>query len=216
MRALGAMTNYKFSPTLIKVTHERAEALLHVMVNIKDNRRLLPALAGQVYGKMNFANSQHYGKFGRAKLRPFSRRQHEKGRAGLNPQLESGVAPPKEIPLSLADMHTVVSYSDGEGADAGVGVALRSSRLPEMRPQAVFLEVPPVVRELWEVQRGSGFDILGIEAIGPIVPLHNWPDVLQHCLWCSVGSCQRGSSVLSGDIIITTTWAAVARQKVLP
>ena len=151
--------------------------MLHTM---KTTRRLLSGVAGQFFGETGFANSQRYGKYGRAKLRPFSRRQRETGRSGLNIQLETAIdwwmkslfnAPPREIPLNLSSMDTVVTYSDGESSNAGVGVAIWSTRLPEMRPRAGFLMVPAPIRRLWAYQKDSDVDILEVEAIGHLTLL---------------------------------------------
>ena len=74
-----------------------------------------------------------YGQLGRAKLRPLKRRQHERGRTNLNHQLLSAIEwwlqllnsqIPEAIPLSVDQWPTVISYSDGEGDAAGVGVAI--------------------------------------------------------------------------------------------
>ena len=233
VRALGAMTDYTSLPTTIKVTEERELGLFNMLHTMKTTRRLLSGVAGQFFGKAGFANSQRYGKYGRAKLRPFSRRQRECGRSGLNIQLEAAIdwwmkslfnAPPREIPLNLSSMDTVVTYSDGEGSDAGVGVAIWSTRLPQMRPQAGFTFVPDPIRRLWAYQKDSDVDILEVEAIGPLILLENWKDVLQHCLWVhyidnngALAALINGSSsVLQADLIVGETWARVARQKVLP
>ena len=57
---------------------------------------------------------------------------------------------PRTIPLNMGCMDWCVSYADGEGADAGVGVALWSSRL--QKPVAGFLYGPVEVRNLWLAQ----------------------------------------------------------------
>ena len=96
------MTDYRSLPTTIKVTEERELGLFNMLHTMKTTRRLLSGVAG----KAGFANSQRYGKYGRAKLRPFSRRQRETGRSGLNIQLEAAIdwwmqslfnVPPREI-----------------------------------------------------------------------------------------------------------------------
>ena len=101
------MTDYRSLPTAIKVTEEREPGLFNMLHTMKTTRRLLSCAAGQFFGEAGFANSQRYGKYGRAKLRPFSRRQRETGRSGLNIQLEAAIdwwmqalcnAPPQEPP----------------------------------------------------------------------------------------------------------------------
>ena len=113
----------------------------------------------------------------------------------------------------------VVSYSDGEGSDAGFGVAIWSQGAP---PLAAFMEVPTVVRDLWTRQRMTTWDeyrdIYEIEAIGPVMVLHLWPQLLKRALWihfidnsAAQASLVKGSSsVQSGDVIVGHTWQLVA------
>ena len=79
----------------------------------------------------------------------------------------------------------VITYSDGEGADAGVGVAIWPSGFN--RPQAGRLLVPDVVRKAWSSSRcapGDPFyDIQEIDGIGPLLALTNWKEALTDALW---------------------------------
>ena len=97
---------------------------------------------------------QMFGRFGRAKLRPFSRRQHEHGRVLLNHQ------------PNLTERRRIISKSDGEGSEAGVGVASWESGTQVVR--AGVLLVPEQVRILWDRQKNLGRfnDIFEIEAVG--------------------------------------------------
>ena len=73
-----------------------------------------------------------FGRFGRAKLRPFSRRQHEHRQFWLDHQLTSALkcwlqilscSLPRLVPTHLSTRRKIVSYSDGEGSEANIGVA---------------------------------------------------------------------------------------------
>ena len=64
---------------------------MNVLHTMKTTRRLFSGVAGKFFGKAGFANSQRYGKYGRAKLRPLFLRQRESGRSGLNIQLEAAI-----------------------------------------------------------------------------------------------------------------------------
>ena len=70
-------------------------------------------------------------------------------------------------------MPLAISYSDGEGESAGVGVALW---LPNGTILGGYTKVPEVVRLMWS--RKSSVDdikdIYQIEAVGPLLILHNW------------------------------------------
>lgn len=60
---------------------------------------------------------------------------------------------PRKIPISLSDRPVYISYSDGEGETAGVGVALWS---PGSRAIAAYLQLPIEVRGVWSRFAVSG------------------------------------------------------------
>lgn len=166
-------------------------------------------------------------------LYPFRRLQYEPGRASYNKQLAYAVdwwlqalpsAPPRELPLDISTLPWVVSYSDGEGPCGGIGVAVWSSN--SSRPQAGIMYIPNCIRGLWHkrCRDGKPHDIQDIEAVGPLVILETWPNILEHSLWvhfidnngalaCLVcGS----SSVDTSDVIVGMTLMRVSLLKVLP
>ena len=56
---------------------------------------------------------------------------------------------PRPVPINeVLRRRPVITYSDGEGSDAGVGVVLFT---PDNEPQAnlVYLQVPDGLRQLW-------------------------------------------------------------------
>ena len=212
--------------------------LYGIIFGIMKAGNLSAGLSGQLFGQLGFSCSQFFGRWGRAKLRPFSRRQHEPSRYALNDQLWSALrwwlknlhlAPPRAVFLHTERRPLVVSYSDGEGADAGVGIAAWcTERLGDV-PLAGFLEVPDEVRYLWSRQRetflvGEEFhDITEIEAIGPLLILHNWPWLVKDALWIhfidnngALGALVKGSaSVHEHDLVIGATWSCIASLRVL-
>ena len=126
---------------------------------------------------------------------------------------------------------TVVSYSDGEGADAGIGVALWHPSYS--RPLAGRTEVPDSVRQTWKqartCRRSQGSDceyhgIFEIEVIGPLIILHNFGHHMRNSLWihfidnaAGLSSLVRGSSsVMNGDVIVGQTWSLVHRLEIVP
>ena len=112
----------------------------------------------------------------------------------------------------------VVSYSDGEGAKAGFGIAVWSSRCPN-GPLAAFCEIPQSVRNLWDRRAGKEEynDIFLIEAIGPLSILQTFPNIVKKSLWlhfidnvAAQHSLIKGSSsIKSGDIVIGETWRRI-------
>ena len=89
-RALGAFLDFSYFPDaamLIRPAEDRIVSLKETLVEVLECGSLTPALAGKLYGKLMFLSSQYFGRLGRALLRAFSRRRHESGRRGLNPQL---------------------------------------------------------------------------------------------------------------------------------
>ena len=126
---------------------------------------------------------------------------------------------PRAIPVFMDKLDVVVSYSDGEGADAGLGVAVWSSRCPN-GPLAAFCKIPEPIRRLWSRQKEEGFnDIFLIEAIGPLSILTTFPKILKGSLWlhyidnvASEYSLVKGSSsIRSGDIVVGETWRMIQK-----
>ena len=118
------------------------------------------------------------------------------------------------------DLHShrrVVSYSDGEGADGCVGVAIwvEGAALAE----AGYIAVPEQVRKRWAAQRGqdSRHDIFEIEAVGPLILLSNFAELLRGSLWlhfidndAALSSLVNGfSSVMQGEEIVGATWSRI-------
>ena len=67
-RTLGAMTNlsaFPKGPMLLEPADERVVKILDDLQIILHNRRLTPAFAGRLFGKMMFASSQYFMKYGR-------------------------------------------------------------------------------------------------------------------------------------------------------
>ena len=201
-----------------------ATILLH---QIEETGRLGSGEAASLTGKLGFTLCASFGRFGRAKLRPYIRRCGEH-RMQLNPQLRSAnrfwlqflaTYTPRPIPAWLDGMETVVSYSDGEGADAGLGIAVWSSRCPKA-PVAAFCNIPDHIRDLWSRQRSEDRnDIYCIEAIGPLAIAETFPNIVKNSLWlhwidnsAAQYSLVRGSSsILAGDVIVGETWRRVQK-----
>ena len=83
-------------------------------------------------------------------------------------------------------------------------------------PKAAFYKTPWLLRKLWVRQNarsGPGRDIFEIEAIGPLIILGLWPELLAGALWlhfidnaAAQAALVRGSSsVRSGDALVGRT-----------
>ena len=228
-RTLGADTDLARFPEgeiLLRPAADRVSRVLADLRSIHENRHLTPAFAGRLFGRMMFASSQYFMKFGRCMLRPFSRRQHER-RSGWNPQLEAACrfwikniscGKPREVPVHLHNIPVAVSYSDGEGTGC-VGVALWA---PCGKTVAGRMVVPDAIRDLWSraMVAGEAYDIYELEAIGPALVLSNFGHLLQDCAWfhfidnaCALSSFIKGSSsVLSADCIASFTSELAAKK----
>ena len=125
-RALGAMISLASSSctdSFVTITPDRAEKLVKIFNDILKAGHLAPAYAGSIFGQLGFTCTQFHGKWGRAKLRPFVRRQYEVDQYALNPQLLSAIswwlsniprAPSRQVFVNNSSRHVVISYSDGE------------------------------------------------------------------------------------------------------
>ncbi len=111
-----------------------------------------------------------------------------------------------------------MSYSDGEGGQAGVGGSIFSSLAP--RPRAAVATVPDVIRRLWARRAGTGVhhDRFLVEAIGPLLFHCTYLDILRRSArfhYIDATAAQhalvRGSSSMSsGDHVVGASWEAAA------
>ena len=123
---------------------------------------------------------------------------------------------------------TIISYSDGEGS-GGVGVAV-FNHPDHSRPQAGYLLIPQVFRDLWrniekKIQGASSYeDIFQLEAVGPLMILETWPETLNTCCWihwidnaaAQASLISGSSSVYSGDLIAGETWRIISQRRIYP
>ena len=100
---------------MLRPAEDRIEKLADALMNIMKDRRLAPALASKIYGKLMFLSSQYFGRLGRALLRAFFRLQHESGRTGLNPQLIAALTFWHGAILNDWANQLVAYWSDGKG-----------------------------------------------------------------------------------------------------
>ena len=133
---LGVLSDLSHTPDqtpVVRVTAARVERLSAQLREVLRCGRLGSGLAGKLWGRLQFASTQAYGRTGRAMLRALNRRQHEGGRHALNEQLKACICwwiehlpilPARPVPINLDQRRVMISYSDGEGSNAQVGIAL--------------------------------------------------------------------------------------------
>ena len=101
----------------MKVTARRIEQLTKTIRMIKSSGKLGSGDAASLTGKLGFTLCATFGRFGRAKLRPYIRRCGE-SRVGMNPQILAAnglwlkfmaTYTPREIPVFLDKLDVVVS-----------------------------------------------------------------------------------------------------------
>ena len=227
------LSDFPHGALCLRVAEERVQHIAADLKAVLAAGFLKPALAGKLFGKLTFMASQFYGRLGKALLRAFSRRQHDKRHISINPQLRAACVywlrclptlRPREIPLDLSALPVAVSYSDGEGVDGGIGVALW---LPGRRARAGYIRTRIAVRELYARARRAEaeiFDIFEVEAVGPALALGNWGHDMQGMLCLHfidnesvIAALVKGSSsVLSGEVITAYTHGLVARYSLMP
>ena len=113
---------------------------------------LTAGAAGKLYGRLSATSSQTNDKYGRAKLSPIKKRQYQHFCSDLTNQLRSALCwwlaalrdrDPRPVPMNrVLRCDPVITYSDGEGSCAGVGVAIFGKSLGTTQPRPVYLEVP--------------------------------------------------------------------------
>ena len=86
-----------------------------------------------------------------------------------------------------------------------------------------YTEVPSLIRDRWKKTDGNELrnDMYFVEALGPLLLLIAFPNVLKDCLWihfidntAAEASLIRGtSSVEGGDHIVGLTWTLIQKQR---
>ena len=216
-------------PTVL-ITARRISSLIQLIGNILVAASLGSGEAASLSGKVGFALSVTFGKFGRCRVRPILRRAYSRARH-LNEELRSCLLwwraflrnfTPRPIPTALENLPVVVSYSDGEGGLAGIGAAIWHPW--KSHPLAVYSEVPVALREHWRLVGGTeGFeDIFLVEALGPLLLLLTFPKLLVNCMWlhfidnsAAEASLIRGTSASRlGDHVVGLTWAIIQKRTI--
>ena len=220
------------SDPLIMVTVKRVQTLDLVLFQILEQRALMSGQAASLSGKRGFAVSAAFGNLGRAQIRPIITRVCSKAKF-LIKALEACIwwwrrflpsYKPRPDPTQLRSLSVLISYSDGEGKRAGVGVALWAPW--RQFPVAAYTRVPDCIREMWAAVDGRSDlnDIFLVEAVGPLLLLKAIPKLMRRCLWIhfvdnttAEASLISGTSTLAaGSHVVALTWEECAGHEVWP
>ena len=220
---------------LIEISKLRVVSLIAQIDAILKKGACSSGEAATLWGRLGHASTQMWGQLGRAKLCPLVRREWEVDRFNLNPQFLSCLHcwrrvlpahPARTVPRRLRAKGVIITYSDGEGGQAGVGVGLW--HYDNRKPLAAYMRVPRNIRRLWAaakscsaLERERLSDIFGIEAVGPLIILELWPRILEDELWIRfidiVGAqmcfVKGSASCESPDEVVGLTWEMVARVR---
>jgi len=235
MNVIGVCLDLTRTPSeepFLYVTWARLQSLDKMILQILLQGLLGSGQAASLSGKLGFTITGTFGKVGRAKIRPILRRAYSSHRT-ISYQLLCCLVwwrkffrcyEPRPIPMCLRSLPTIISYSDGEGSLAGVGVAAWCPWLEH--PVAAYTRVPQVVRDMWADLAGkpSYKDIFLIEAVGPLLILEAFPKLVKDALWIhfidnsgSEASLVSGSSSIdAGDHIVGMTWERIAKRRLWP
>ena len=119
------------SDIVVRITLRRIQSLVQLVEQILRQGRLSSGQAASLTGKLGFAITATFGRVGRARMRPLFRRAYSNAVA-VNEEIKSCLLwwlqffrnyRPRPVPAYINSLPYIVSYSDGEGQAAGVGVA---------------------------------------------------------------------------------------------
>ena len=217
---------------LVNVTESRLSSIKRGILGILHSDRMGSGLAASLSGKLGFTITATFGKVGRARIRPFINRAYSR-KSYLTPHIRSclrwwlrflRIYRPRPVPSSLLAMPTIISYSDGEGGSAGVGVAAWVPWLST--PVAAFCMVPDEVRSLWAKMAGKldYRDIYLIEAVGPLILLMAFPRIMRNVMWihfidnesAESALISGSSSLLAADHVVGLTWEICSERTLYP
>ena len=232
---IGLCLDLSMTPSgqpMIFVTAARLQSLDKILLQILARKRLATGEAASLSGKLGFTITGTFGKIGRAKIRPILRRAYSLS-THLTVQLQCCLVwwrrflksyEPRPIPTSLRELPTIISYSDGEGASAGVGVAVWCPWLEH--PVAAYACVPEEIRSMWGrmAAKEDYKDIFLVEAVGPLLVLETFPKLVTDALWIhfidnsgAESSLVSGSSSINaGDHIVGMTWDRISKRRLWP
>ena len=174
-----------------------------------------------------------FGRRGSAAQAKLRRRQFDdQGRSGLPAPLLASLERSKkaveeqvgrEVPFDLHEWPFFVTISDGEGT-GNVAVGIWKPGDSEFQPRITAAAVPPEWLSRWHEWGLRVTAIQEIEAVGPVLALSTWPELLTDCTWLhfidnesAKFSLIKGSSkAVYTNEIVHATWDLCRARRVYP
>ena len=228
LRLLGALLHSGCPAPHAELPPSRRQELIALCEFHLATGHISPAQAASLRGKLGFARSLFWGRYGAAALRPLKVRQEARCRADLPDTLracllwwtrELKTNSGRPFPPDPADLPLHVTVSDGEGSGS-VAVGWWQPRNPAWTPLVTQATVPAQWQTEW-AGTGQAQHINAIEAAGPALALASFPG-LAAGLWihfvdntAAEHALVRGGSGVHGLNLLTYwTWSE-ARQRTL-
>ena len=180
-------------PILFHLTDARRAELEGLIEHPMRSWRLTPRQAARLCGKLQYTQSQRWGKFGACMLAPLRARAaaegHQRGEFGTTSGLAECLrwwrvvlpeAPPHTIPCDYAELPTFVLYTDGEGETRGVGCGLWKQRAGAWSPRLAYGKLP--AEALRPDRALTGHEICEIELGAVVVAVRTWREILRDSL----------------------------------
>ena len=232
VRLLGALLCLQIPRPFASLPADKVSSLISDIDGVLAKRFLSGASAASLRGRLGWARTCLFGRYGSAALAPLRDRQYFDQGVGITPAIEAALQffrrlladqPQREMPLSHDFRNFVVTVSDGEGSGS-VAVGIWLPRVSHFQPQVTRVDVPDEWHHVWGRGGARSNVIQEIEGIGPLLALATWPEILQDSLWVhfldnesAKFSLIRGSSrATSMNQIVHRTWEICRSRRLYP
>ena len=200
---LGALLEVRSAKPTARIEGIKRGALDDILARHLHDRSITAAEASSLRGKLGWARSLQFGRFGAAAMNPLRTRQREE-RSNLNPALQaclqwwrSALAADDGRPMLLDPKGKpfYITISDGEGS-GNIGIALYKPRDSKFRPRATYGKLPAEWRDTWLQDKTTMIN--EVEAASAAVALATWP-ALADGLWLhAVDNTSAEATLVSG------------------
>ena len=233
VRLLGALLRLDPPRPHATLPEDRVQALVRDLDDVLATRKLSSSSAASLRGRLGWARSFLFGRYGAAALAPLRARQYDpRGQVKLTTSLEAALCwfratledrPVREMLVHIESQKLVVTISDGEGTGS-VAVGIWMPREKRFRPEITRADVPETWLQEWSRGGSRSTAIMEIEGVGPLLALSTWPSLLENGLWVhfldnesAMFSLIRGSSRADSlNRIVHLTWDLCRQRRLYP